>query len=103
MKTLPDKNYSIFNSLHQLNLPMDVGVLIPNDDSVRLLVFVLKQLDLSALYEAYAEYREKRRKAEAERERREAERGTGVLAAADDARSVNAAGNTDSNSHFRKQ
>ncbi|MDR1507041.1 MAG: hypothetical protein LBI67_08050 [Treponema sp.] len=59
MKILPDKNYSVFNSLHQLSLPMDIGVLIPNDDSVRLLVFVLKQLDVSALYEAYAECREK--------------------------------------------
>ncbi|MDR1411417.1 MAG: hypothetical protein LBI91_04355, partial [Spirochaetaceae bacterium] len=85
MQTLPDKNYSDFNSLHQLSLPMDVGVLIPDDDSVRLLVFVLKQLDLSALYEAYAEYCERRRMAEAERERQKAERGTGVLVAVDDA------------------
>jgi hypothetical protein len=27
MQTLPDKNHSDFNSLHQLSLPMDVGVL----------------------------------------------------------------------------
>jgi hypothetical protein len=95
MQILPDKNYSVFNSLNQLSLPMDAGVLIPNDDSVRLLAFVLKRLDVSALYEAYTEYREKRRKAEAERKRTEAESGTGVLVAADEARPVNAGGSTE--------
>jgi hypothetical protein len=46
---------------------MDVGVLIPNDDSVRLLVYVLQQLDLRFLYEAYNGYREEQRRREAER------------------------------------
>jgi hypothetical protein len=32
-------------------------VLIPPDDSARLLVFVLRQLDLTPLYEAYNAYR----------------------------------------------
>jgi hypothetical protein len=58
---------------------MDVGVLIPSDDSVRLLVFVLKQLDLPPLYEAYSAYCEKRRKEQAGREREAAERGDGKL------------------------
>jgi hypothetical protein len=47
MKTLPAKNYTPLSTLNQLCLPMDVGVLIPPDDPVRLLVFVLKQLDLT--------------------------------------------------------
>jgi hypothetical protein len=38
MKTLPAKNYTPLSGLNQLCLPMDVGVLIPHDDSVRLLV-----------------------------------------------------------------
>jgi hypothetical protein len=42
-------------------------------------VFVLKQLDLNPLYEAYAAYCEKRRKEQSGREREAAERGTGNL------------------------
>ena len=64
---------------------MDIGVLIPPDDSVRLLVCVLKQLNLNPLYEAYAAYGEKRRREEAARERKAAERGAGTLPAADEA------------------
>jgi transposase len=64
---------------------MDVGVLIPADDSVRLPVFVLKQLNLTPLYEAYAAYGEKRRREKAAREREAAERGAGRLAVADEA------------------
>jgi hypothetical protein len=47
---------------------MDVGVLIPPDDPVRLLAFVLKQLDLNPLYEAYTAYCERRRREGAGRE-----------------------------------
>jgi hypothetical protein len=53
MHTLPAKNYAVLSTLNQLCLPMNVGVLIPPDDPVRLPVFVLKQLDLNPLYEAY--------------------------------------------------
>jgi hypothetical protein len=56
MQNLPDKDYSPVFSFNQLCLPMDVGMLIPKDDSVRLLAYVLKQLDLTPLYEAYAAY-----------------------------------------------
>jgi transposase len=90
MQTIPDKNYSHFKELNQLCLPMDVGVLIPNDDSVRLLFWLLRQLNLSALHEAYAAYREMRRKAEAVREREAAGRGTEALWEAEEAE---AAGN----------
>jgi transposase len=62
---------------------MDVGVLIPKDDSVRLLMLVLKQLDLNPLYQAYTVYCERRRKEEAERERGAAERGAGTLVTAE--------------------
>jgi transposase len=63
---------------------MDVGVLIPKGDSVRLLVFVLKQLDLTPLYEAYNAYCERRRREEAVRECGSAERDAGQLIAADE-------------------
>jgi hypothetical protein len=68
MNILPAKNYTALSTLNQLCLPMDVGVLIPPDDSVRLLVFILKRLDLNPLYEAYTAYREKRRKEQADRD-----------------------------------
>jgi transposase len=64
---------------------MDVGVLIPQDDSVRLLMLVLKQLDLAPLYQAYTVYCERRRREEAERERSVAERGAGTLVTTDEA------------------
>jgi hypothetical protein len=37
MENLPNKDYSTVYSFNQLCLPMDAGVLIPTDDSVRLL------------------------------------------------------------------
>jgi transposase len=64
---------------------MDVGVLIPQGDSVRLLAYVLKQLDLTPLYEAYAAYCQRRRREEAARERKAAERGAGTLIRAGEA------------------
>jgi transposase len=85
MNILPAKNYTPLSTLNQLCLPMNVGVLIPSDDSVRLLVFVLKQLDLTPLYEAYSAYRERRRREQADRERKAAERDAGKLAVADEA------------------
>jgi hypothetical protein len=45
---------------------MDIGVLILNDDTVRLPVYVLNQLDLRCVCEAFDTYRENRRKREAE-------------------------------------
>jgi hypothetical protein len=69
MNILPAKNYNTLSPLNQLCLPMDVGVLILPDDPVRLLVFVLKQLDLNPLYEAYIAYCEKRRREQTDQER----------------------------------
>ena len=56
-------------------------MLIPKDDSVRLLVFVLSHINLRALYEAYNAYCERRRRDCAEREHKAAEQNTGELAA----------------------
>jgi hypothetical protein len=84
MKNLPTKDYRPLFSINQLCLPMDVGVLIPKDDSVRLLVYVLKQLDLTPLYEAYTAYGERRGREEAAREREAAERDTRELVTADE-------------------
>ena len=81
MQNLPNKNYSTIAVLNQLCLPMDVGVLIPGDDSVRLLIYVLRQLDLSALYEAYEEYGEKRRRAEVCKEGASAQRENELIPA----------------------
>jgi hypothetical protein len=47
MNTIPANTYTTLSTLNQLCLPINVGVLIPPDDSVRFLVFVLKQLDLT--------------------------------------------------------
>jgi hypothetical protein len=74
-RVLPAKNYTALSTLNQLCLPMDSGVLIPQNDPARFLVFILKQLDLNPLYEAYNAYCEKRRREQAEREREAAERG----------------------------
>jgi hypothetical protein len=76
---LPAKNYTHLSTLNQLCLPIDVGVLIPPDDPVRLLVFILKQLDLNPLYEAYNAYCERRRREQSGREREAAEQGAGTL------------------------
>ncbi|MDR2245669.1 MAG: hypothetical protein LBE17_03180, partial [Treponema sp.] len=65
MKTLPAKTYTPLSTLNQLCLPMDSGVLIPPDDPVRLLVFVLKRLDVNPFYEAYTAYCERRRREQA--------------------------------------
>jgi transposase len=88
MQILPAKNYNALSGLNQLCLPMDVGVLIPQDDSVRLLAFVLKQLDLKPLYEAYDGYGERRRREDAARKREGEERGAGDLVAADERESA---------------
>jgi hypothetical protein len=53
MNTLPTKNYNTLSTLNQRRLPMDSGVLIPQNDPVRLLVFVLKQLDLNPQVHLY--------------------------------------------------
>lgn len=47
-------NYTTDGNVYQLVLPMDIGELIPADDSVRLLSAVLERMDYSKLYAAYS-------------------------------------------------
>ena len=47
-------NYTTDGNVYQLFLPMDIGELIPADDSVRLLSAVLERMNYSKLYAAYS-------------------------------------------------
>ena len=47
-------NNNRFYENYQLKLPLEMDVLIPEDDSVRLLNFVLEGLDYSNLYNKYS-------------------------------------------------
>jgi len=48
------KNYTELNRCYQLVLPFNFEVLIPEDDSVRLLSHILEGLNYEALYSAYS-------------------------------------------------
>ena len=48
------KNYSQISENYQLKLPIDLDVLISEDDSVRLLSLMMEELDYKKLYEAYS-------------------------------------------------
>ena len=52
--TIIQPDYTAFGSVYQLALPMDIGELIPNDDSVRLLDAIMERMDYSKLYNAYS-------------------------------------------------
>lgn len=49
-----NKNYTEFNECYQLVLPLNFEVLIPEDDSVRLLSHILEGLNYDKLYRAYS-------------------------------------------------
>lgn len=51
---LHNKNYTGFNGSYQLVLPLNYEILIPKDDSVRLLSFILEGLNYKVLYKAYS-------------------------------------------------
>ncbi len=51
---LYNKNYTEFNRSYQLVLPLNYEVLIPEDDSVRLLSQILEGLNYKKLYQAYS-------------------------------------------------
>lgn len=51
---LIQKNYSNNCSVYQLIFPLDTGILIPEDDSVRLLSQVMEELDYTVLIKAYS-------------------------------------------------
>lgn len=48
------KNYNKFESVFQLVLPLNLEVLIPDNESVRLLSQELEDLDYTLLYKAYS-------------------------------------------------
>jgi len=48
------KNYTEFNGYYQLVLPLNFEMLIPEDDSVRLLSQILEGLNYGKLYQAYS-------------------------------------------------
>ena len=48
------KNYTEFNGYYQLVLPLNIEVLIPEDDSVRLLSQILEGFNYTKLYKAYS-------------------------------------------------
>lgn len=51
---LHNKNYTQFNKGYQLVLPLNYEVLIPEDDSVRLLSHILEGLNYQKVYQAYS-------------------------------------------------
>jgi transposase len=51
---IQQKNYSTGQSNYQLVLPLNYEVIIPDDDSVRLLSQILEELDYTELYRAYS-------------------------------------------------
>ena len=52
--TITQSDYSMNGSAYQLAIPMDIGEIIPCDDSVRLLDAILERMDYSKLYRAYS-------------------------------------------------
>lgn len=48
------KNYNSNYNFYQLVLPLDTGILIPENDSVRLLSQVMEELDYTSLIKAYS-------------------------------------------------
>lgn len=48
------RNYNGFSEVYQLKLPLELGGLIPDDDSVRLLSHELEGLNYTKLYQAYS-------------------------------------------------
>jgi len=53
-KITQHKNYTEFDGYYQLVLPLNIEMLIPNDDSVRLLSQILEGLNYEKLYKAYS-------------------------------------------------
>jgi transposase len=51
---LTTKDYTEFHQVYQLKLPLELEILIPVDDSVRLLSQMLEGLDYTKLYQAYS-------------------------------------------------
>lgn len=48
------KDYTVFQDVYQLVLPLNLEGVIPTDESVRLLSHILEELDYHSLYQAYS-------------------------------------------------
>lgn len=57
-KKILHKNYTTNGDLIQLKLPFDLDIIIPEDDSVRLLSQLVEEMDLTDLYKTYSRIRE---------------------------------------------
>ena len=53
-----NKNYTTNEKCFQLQIPMNLNIIIPDDDSVRLLSQFVEKLDLTCLYETYSMFKE---------------------------------------------
>lgn len=51
------EDYTAFSSYYQIKLPLDVEIMIPSDDPVRLLSAFVEGMDLSGLYKTYGRIR----------------------------------------------
>ncbi|MCT8978885.1 transposase, partial [Clostridium sp. CX1] len=51
---ITQKNYTSYNNVYQLVFPVETGILIPENDSVRLLSQVMEELDYTNLNRAYS-------------------------------------------------
>ena len=54
MKKITQQNYTAVRGTYQLILPLQIEILIPKDDSVRLLSQLMEELDYSELNKAYS-------------------------------------------------
>ena len=50
-------NYTLSEMAYQLKLPIDIGIIIPDNDRVRLLSQIVEGMDLSDLYSTYSRFR----------------------------------------------
>ena len=57
-KKILHKNYTINRKFYQLKLPFDIGCIIPDNDSVRLLNQFVDDMHLTELYSTYSKIRE---------------------------------------------
>lgn len=55
-----DKNYTTNEKCFQLQIPMNLNIIIPDNDSVRLLSQFVEEMDLTCLYETYSLLKENR-------------------------------------------
>lgn len=57
LNKLTHKNYTKLGNVFQLKLPLNIDVIIPKDDSVRLLGQIIEEMDLREIYQSYSRLR----------------------------------------------